>query len=278
MFEVLELGSGLVGRAVRHVAADVRVRPHRHAELELNLLVRGTATYLVGARRYELTPGALTWLFPAQEHILINRSPDHELWWAVFSPPLVANVARVPNMVPLLAGDPEGEYCRHVGAAASDRLRALFEEVRDAEDRDVPLANAGLAYLLALAWRMFLDTGDIVDGVDVHPAVRTVARLVRAHPGGADLAALAAAVGLSPAHLSRLFAAQTGVSLTRYRNQQRVHQFLLNYRTGTRTTMLAAALAAGFGSYAQFFRVFRVETGHSPAALRPHDPGRRSSG
>jgi AraC-like DNA-binding protein len=67
-----------------------------------------------------------------------------------------------------------------------------------------------------------------------------------------------------------LFTVQTGASLTRYRNQQRVHQFLLNYGDGTRTTMLAAALAAGFGSYAQFYRVFLRETGRSPAALRSH--------
>lgn len=38
--------------------------------------------------------------------------------------------------------------------------------------------------------------------------------------------------------------------------------------TGRRTTALAAALEAGFGSYAQFYRVFREQTGRSPSALR----------
>jgi AraC-like DNA-binding protein len=32
-------------------------------------------------------------------------------------------------------------------------------------------------------------------------------------------------------------------------------------------TALAAALEAGFGSYAQFHRVFRQETGRSPSAF-----------
>jgi AraC-like DNA-binding protein len=79
------------------------------------------------------------------------------------------------------------------------------------------LADAGSAYLLALAWRAFLDSDDVVEGVDVHPAVLTVARLLRlcVHLCGA----------------------------------------------GRHTTELAAALQAGFGSYAQFHRVFRAETG-----------------
>ena len=40
------------------------------------------------------------------------------------------------------------------------------------------------------------------------------------------------------------------------------------YRHGRGTTALAAAHEAGFGSYAQFHRVFRQETGRNPSALR----------
>jgi AraC-like DNA-binding protein len=40
------------------------------------------------------------------------------------------------------------------------------------------------------------------------------------------------------------------------------------YGNGRRTTALTAAREAGFGSYAQFHRVFRHETGHKPSALR----------
>jgi AraC-like DNA-binding protein len=273
MLEQLELPAGLDGRVVRHVAGEVRPRRHRHAELEVNLVVRGTATYLLGERRYQLTPGTLTWLFPGQEHLLVKQSADHELWWAVFRPRLVARLATAPHLAPLLADDPSGEYSRHLGPAGARRLRMLFEEVRRAETRDPVLANTGLAYLLTVAWRVFLDSADAVDSVDVHPAVRAAARLLQAEPATDDgLAGLAGRVGLSPAYLSRLFAAQTGVPLTRYRNQQRLHRFLAGYGDGTRTTALAAALAAGFGSYAQFYRVFRQETGRTPATLR--DPAR----
>ena len=40
------------------------------------------------------------------------------------------------------------------------------------------------------------------------------------------------------------------------------------YGDGRRTTALAASLEAGFGSYAQFHRVLRAETGQTPTALR----------
>jgi AraC-like DNA-binding protein len=68
--------------------------------------------------------------------------------------------------------------------------------------------------------------------------------------------------------LSRIFKEQTGVSISRFRNQQRLQRFLRLYGKGRRTTALAAALEAGFGSYAQFYRVFREQTGRSPSALR----------
>jgi hypothetical protein len=47
---------GLDGRVVRHKVGDVRPRAHRHAELEVNLVVRGTASYLLGDRRAVFTP------------------------------------------------------------------------------------------------------------------------------------------------------------------------------------------------------------------------------
>ncbi len=253
---------------VRHRVGDVRPRAHRHAELEVNLVVRGTASYLLGDRRYALTPGTLTWLFPGQDHVLVDESPDHELWWAVFRPALVAQIATTRQARPLLEEDPVGQFSRRLDSGRVRRLGALFHDVRAAESVDDVLVNTGLAYLLIFAWRAFLDSDDVVEGVDLHPAVETVARVLRADPDEGDLATLARAAGLSSSHLSRIFKEQTGVSISRFRNQQRLQRFLRLYGRGRRTTALAAALEAGFGSYAQFYRVFREQTGQSPSALR----------
>jgi AraC-like DNA-binding protein len=268
MIDDLGVRAGLDGHVVRHMVGDVRPRAHRHAELEVNLVVRGTASYLLGDRRYALTPGTLTWLFPGQDHVLVDESSDHELWWAVFRPALVAAIATTRHARPLLEEDPVGQFSRRLDAGRVRRLGALFHEVQDAQAADDALANTGLAYLLTFAWGAFRDSDDVVEGVDLHPAVETVARMLQADPDAGDLATLARAARLSSSHLSRIFKEQTGVSISRFRNQQRLQRFLRLYGRGRRTTALAAALEAGFGSYAQFHRVFREQTGRSPSALR----------
>jgi AraC-like DNA-binding protein len=268
MTEDLGLRHGVEGRVARHAAADGPPRAHRHAELELNLVLRGTASYLLNERRYELTPGTLTWLFPGQNHVLVDESPDHELWWAVFRPGLVTRTATTPLARPLLQRDPIGRYSRRLDARCVARLGTLLRELRDAETVDDAVLNTGLAYLLVFAWQAFLDSEDVVAGADVHPAVETVARRLHTDPNSGGLDQLARTAGMSPSHLSRIFKAQTGVSITRFRNQRRLERFRVLYGHGHRTTALAAALEAGFGSYAQFYRVVRTETGQSPSGLR----------
>jgi AraC-like DNA-binding protein len=268
VIEDLGLREGLDGWVVRHAAGALSPRSHRHAELELNLVVRGTATYLLDDRRYDISAGTLLWLFPDQEHVLVDESADHALWWAVFRPSAVAQIARSPDSRPLLEGDQVGRYSRRLDPERVRRLGVLFRELRDAAALDDHLFNAGLAYLLASAWRAFLDSSDVVGSLKVHPAVDTVARLLQVDPEAGDLTALAHRVGLSPSHLSRLFTAQIGLSISRFRNQQRLDRFMHLYHRGRATTALAAAHEAGFGSYAQFHRVFRRETGRNPAALR----------
>jgi len=231
-------------------------------------VVRGTASYLLGDRRYQLTPRTLTWLFPGQHHVLVDESADHELWWAVFRPGLVSRAAAMTPVGPLVERDPAGEFSRRLDMRSADRLATLLIALHDDDAADDALLNAGLAYLLLSAWRAYLESEDLVAGVDVHPAVESVARDLRSDPEAGGLDDLARAAGLSPSHLSRIFKAQTGVSITRYRNQRRLERFMALYGQGRRTTALAAALDAGFGSYAQFYRVLRAETGHGPTALR----------
>jgi AraC-like DNA-binding protein len=74
---------------------------------------------------------------------------------------------------------------------------------------------------------------------------------------------LAERLDLSVSRLARLFKHETGVSLVAYRNQLRLERFQMLVDTGGEN-LLGAALAAGFGSYAQFHRVFRAWRGTTP--------------
>jgi AraC-like DNA-binding protein len=97
-----------------------------------------------------------------------------------------------------------------------------------------------------------------------HPLVRQTVRLLAKDPslGGKDLAAT---LDISLSRLARVFKVEMGMSLVEYRNRLRLERFQVLLDAGGEN-LLAAALAAGFGSYAQFHRVFRALRGTTPRA------------
>jgi AraC-like DNA-binding protein len=74
---------------------------------------------------------------------------------------------------------------------------------------------------------------------------------------------LARRFGVSPSKLTHAFTKQMGVSMVEYRNRLRLERFLMLVERGG-GNLLQAALDAGFGSYAQFHRVFRAMLGATP--------------
>ena len=239
---------------------------HHHAELEFNLVTQGRGLYLLANRKYQIRRGDLLWLFPAQEHVLIEQSPDFEMWIGVAKPKTVRRIATDGDTKTLRQANPAGEYCRRLSQPALARLETLLAEIAAAHERP-GLFNAGLHYALLAAWQQFEHAAD-VPVHDVHPAVEKAARHIRDQNNTLGLNELARHAGLSAARLSRLFKQQTGIALVDFRNRQRVEKFLQLYGTGQRVTMLAAALDAGFGSYPQFHRVFKRVTGSSPGSHR----------
>ena len=239
---------------------------HHHAELEFNLVTQGTGVYLLANREYRIRRGDLLWLFPTQEHVLVEQTLDFEMWIGVFKPAAVRQVAADPKARVLREANPAGDYCRRLSQRNLDRLERVFTDIAGALDRP-KLFNAGLGYALAAAWQCFENAAD-VPVRDVHPAVEKAARLIRSETSASNLDDLARRSGLSATRLSRLFKQQTGVALVDFRNRQRIERFLEIYGTGQRVTMLEAALEAGFGSYPQFHRVFKRMMGCAPGNYR----------
>lgn len=242
---------------------------HSHNELEANLVRRGRAVYLVSGRRYVLNPGTLLWLFPAQEHLLVEHSRDFEMWVAVWRRSLLRQVCRGPGTAALRRQRPGFEFCAQLAAAETRRLDALFAEIHEAlQSQAAEPFNAGLAYALLLCWQAQHRRVDVLAGAGVHPGVVRAAQLLRDDTEGLSLPELARRSFLSPSRLSRLFKQQTGVSLAAYRNRQRLDRFRACYEGSRAPNLLEAALEAGFGSYAQFHRVFKALTGRSPSQYK----------
>lgn len=261
--EEFPVAEGCEGSIGRPRPVNIMPRAHRHNELELNLALAGTATYLLNDRKYQLRTNTLLWLFPGQDHIFMDRSPDFEMWIVLFRPPLIERACRSDEYRVLGESDPNGFYSRQLGHEEADDLSAHFERIRRYEP-DYALYNAALGYALLLAWRMFQEAEQDAAGATLHPAVEGALRLIRKDPDSLTIPEIAWQVGLSQAHLSRIFRAQTGLSLIEFRNRVRVERFRRLYGRGNAISMLQAALDSGFGSYPQFHRVFRQVVGVSP--------------
>jgi AraC-like DNA-binding protein len=263
------------------------LRPHHHVELELNLVANGTITYVVEGRRFSFPKRTLLWMFPAQEHQLVDRTGDAQYYVAVFKPELIRQACRGSGYAGLGRAEAEGEGVLHTELAPEDfdlLRRTMSAIVEDGLDPDVlnreagfgvgsdfrfehgdpDWLNAGLRHLLLMAWRLQRGRAGAARAVSLHPAVRRALALLAEGEVEGALARLAARCGVSEAYLSRTFARQVGVPLARYRSSARLARFLTLYRGEAQRTITEAVFGAGFGSYAQFYRVFRAAYGSGP--------------
>lgn len=199
---------------------------HYHQELEFNLVVSGRARYFLGDRRYDLQRGTLVWLFPAQGHILLERTPDYRHWVVCFRPELVEYACRSEPGSPLTEPSPVGWFCRGLSPEVLGRLDMLLTEVAQQGSADVALLNAGLAYVLRLAWSSF-QAAAVTTSTKLPGPVERAALLLRL-PESDDLsvAQLAERVGISAPYLSRLFSQHLGMTIPAFRSRCRVERFL----------------------------------------------------
>lgn len=273
-----------------------KLRVHRHDELELNVVLRGAVTYVVDGRRIALPVRSQLWLLPDQDHQLVDRTDDARYVVAVFTPAMLARTCRSGVSPALRRRGPDPGEVLHsrMSPPSFEPVRRMLEGIAaDGPDQallnreggygvqsayryhhaDPDLLNAGLAHALHACWRRHLadragEAGTALSG----PVARALALL----RGGTDasLPELAAHCAVSPAHLSRRFHAELGVALSAYRAGLRLERFWDLWRAGRHRTMLDAALAAGFGSYAQFHRVFTEAHGEPPRAITSSTPPR----
>ena len=207
---------------------------------------------------------------------------------AVFKPDLIQRACRGERYRPLKRKRSPAAGVLHCAlnpdafAALSREMKAVVEDGLDPDllnreagfglnkdfrfrHNDPDWLNAALRHILLFAWRL-QEAGDAAGrAVLLHPAVRKALDGMEKTPSAStDLASLAASCGVSPSFLSRRFHREVGVTLSRYRNSVRLGRFWEKLRSDPAANLLDAAYAAGFGSYAQFYRVYTDAYGVSP--------------
>lgn len=118
------------------------------------------------------------------------------------------------------------------------------------------------------ATRSSAESGSSAETAPKKPKIVRVVRLLAARID-VESDELAALVETTPSHLARLFKKEMGVSLVEYRNRLRLERFFALVDEEGKN-LLGSALEAGFGSYAQFHRVFRDLLGQSPRDYLKH--------
>ncbi len=106
------------------------------------------------------------------------------------------------------------------------------------------------------------------------PLVRTVCRLIDAHPDApADLATLSARAGVTSHHLVRAFQRVLGISPRQYRDARRLERFKAELRA--RRGVSPALYLAGYGSPSRVYERADAQLGMTPAAYSRGAPGAR---
>jgi AraC-like DNA-binding protein len=145
------------------------------------------------------------------------------------------------------------------GAAINEALQvqtAIFTRLLGGIIQDVRTGGE------ALPWHSLLARVPRVGDDDRDSLVISVVHALHNDPSlsGRDLAKRFA---VSPTKLGHVFSEEMGIGLVEYKNRLRIERFLQLVAPGG-GNLMQAALDAGFGSYAQFHRVFRELLGATP--------------
>lgn len=263
------------------------LQSHHHRELELNMIVQGTITYVVDGDRFTFSARTLLWIFPGLEHRLITTSQNARFYVVVFTPSLIEKSCHIAKYEGLKQS-PRNQT-RLASTLLDPRAFDLVSKVMDSlmegsldsdvlnrevgfgpasdfrfEHHDPDGLNAGLHHLLLLCWRYQAAGKAGGEAIALHPAVRRVMKILSENDTGQNLDQLSRTCGASKAYLSRTFHRQVAMPLTQYRNSLRLARFFEAYSETEDCTIAEAVYAAGFGSYAQFYKVFTQSYGCGP--------------
>jgi len=220
---------------------------HFHAEPELNLVVRGSATFGVGQKIITVSQGELVAFPSAQDHVLLDSSPDLYLYAvgldSSYSAHVLANEQSQPFHVRL----------------ADNELRPVLNAAADIVERS-DIAQRGAELWQRIHWLARRERPRSAPAT--HVLTRRTLQLLCS---GADLplTRLAGALRAQPAEVSRHFHRDMGITLVRYRMRLKLLHFI-RLMDSRQSELMAAASSAGFGSYSQCHRTFQAELNCGP--------------
>lgn len=233
---------------------------HDRAETLLIWITRGQGVALLdGARRGIGTHNAL---FIPSRQLMATEMMRNSFGQALVLP--AVSGLTLPETV---------QHLRVRDVTAQNELTVLFEALGREQNGGRPLhQSAMLAYSeLTAIWLRRHIAAFVQPPARPTAAQRLVrtycARLVREYASGASMADHAAALGVTPTHLTRVCRSETGKTAAALLTERLLHaarQLLIS----TQVPVQDIARHLGFGSAAYFTRFIQQHTGRTPTALR----------
>lgn len=252
---------------------------HSHQFLSVLLFERGTGWYRLGERNIAVYPGTIILVPPSELH---NWDAVHDLTgWLLFFMPDALYAAHARNAPSLWWHDPLlatfNHQAPHVGTslvigvdeipAWSARIQAIHAEVLREQAGFLEAASAHLRLLLV----------DLMRRAQQHtqhhqpraqPRLNSVfAYIEQAYTQPVSLADVAAAVGLTPGHLTTLVREHTGHTVLQWLQERRM-MAARRLLVETDESVERIAAQVGYADVTYFIRLFRHIHGLPPLAWR----------
>jgi len=258
-----------------HNHPPIMLRPHWHAQVEVNYIMSGSVHYRMGDHDLSLDAGQMCIFWGGQPHQM-DRSSDDSFYAGAHLPLVHFFRMRLPTAVSsqLMGGatmvsaetdraDPEnfGRWFRYATSGNPAKAQHAVEE------------------LLLRVERMFLEPYSVIssalsgksredDGTAPSISVVRMCDFIAANfLEDIDATDIARAASLHPKYAMNLFRKSTGMTLIKYLTLLRLSRAQAMLMTG-KDNILQIAMESGFGSVSAFNKAFRHISGMSPSDFR----------
>lgn len=239
---------------------------HKHNCYEFIHVIHGHLIYTVEGTDYLLSDGEFIMTNPNEAHSF--RFPEEGDYQREFLHVYPDFIKGFPELVKGLNSRKSGYFNRFPAETVTkysiDKLFRNMEEccANPTQETDY--------YMLGCTLLLIAKINEILRKEDPEPQIITVNKQANRisdyidHHYDEDLTveSIAKAMYLSPQYLSRVFKAETGMTIKNYLNMRRIRRAKNLIMEGYSITN--ACMESGFGDYSTFYRVFVKNTGMSP--------------
>lgn len=231
-------------------------KTHWHDFSEIEFVISGSGKYIVDGRVYNIEENMLFFMTPINFHS-VSIDKNTEIINIMFSENLCGS-----TLFPFAAGVSENAVCFSENDAVFIK-NLLFELISAVGENDriyyTSLLNTLLLKIVKYTKNKSIPT--------LNYAQSAMLYVLNNFRSDITLTSAASYTGLSPAYLSAVFAAETGVNFKEYLNSIR-YEYARKILTYSDMSVTEVCFESGFGDYSNFIRGFKRRFGITPGQLK----------